>query len=161
MLERGLDPQNSLPDLRDGALHTPSVSDHPQLMVDNTPPAGRSTKDTHMDLEVASIVPLLIVGNATAMHSTAASILGALWKYVNKQMSQCTRPTGCFESSRRSVEHGQCWAMQGNWLEQGPKEALKETCQGQLTAGYDRSIGYEVALGAPKRTIPLTRSTTK
>jgi hypothetical protein len=119
-------------------------------MVVNTPPPGRSTEDTHM-----------VVENATAMHSIAASILGALWVHANKQTSPCPRPTGYFESSKRFAEHGQCWARQVNWLEQGPKEALKRTCQSQLTAGYDRSIGYEVALGALERTISLMRSTTE
>jgi hypothetical protein len=101
-------------------------------------------EDTHIDLGVASIAPLLVVGNATAMHSIAASILGALWAHINKQIPQAQGRQNASDR-RRGLQNmdnvGQC-------KEIGSNETLKRTCQGQLTAGYDRSIGYELALGA-------------
>jgi hypothetical protein len=43
----------------------------------------------------------------------------------------------------------------GNWLEQGPKEALKRICQDQPIAGYNSSVGHVLALGAPgERIVP-------
>lgn len=54
-----------------------------------------------------------------------------------------------------SEEIFRTWTMLctvGNWLEQGLKEALKEAlkriCQDQPTAGYNRSVGHVLALGA-------------
>jgi hypothetical protein len=138
---------NSLPDAHNGSLHTPSVSDHPHLMVVNTPPPDRSTEDTHMDLGVASIVPQLVVGNATAMHSIAASILGALWAHVNKQMAQAQARQDASKHQRDSQNMdnvGQCRRLARKGLERDPEK----TCQCQPAAGYDRSIGYELALGA-------------
>jgi hypothetical protein len=110
MLRRGLDPQDSLLDSHDGSdprdasLHTHRVSIHPQLMVVNTSPPGRSTEDTHMDLGAASIVPLLVVANATAMHSIAASVLRALWAHVNKQIPQAQGQQDA-SSCRRNLQN--------------------------------------------------------
>jgi hypothetical protein len=67
-----------------------------------------SIQDTVMDL---SMVPKLVVGNATGMHSIEISFLGAFWAHDNKQMSPSPRPTECFKSLKIFSEPGQCCVL--------------------------------------------------